>query len=128
METQILSRDYQAPPPAKDRLAQKGRIILGRFLAAIKKLKSTKYITISVLIGSFLLILGAFAALSNSNRQKEAVEQEIAVKVENPSPSPVSSEISQKVEGFFNKLEDAPNLSKKIQKPIVDLDINLGKR
>lgn len=128
METQILSRNYQPPPPLKDRLTDRVKSIYARVAPVWLKLRSGKFITIAILLASFLLLISAIGLLSQTRKERPVDEPEIMSKLQVPSPSPVSNDMTQKVEQYSKKIDDSSPFDKKFPKPIVDLDINLEKR
>ncbi|MBI3342208.1 hypothetical protein HY024_03740, partial [Candidatus Curtissbacteria bacterium] len=109
-EPKVFTRNYQPPPPLKERLATWLKIAQQKVTPIVK---STKFKTITALCGSFLLILVAFIAIAGTKKPPEDTLPPVIVQ-EKQSPTPTLSAMSQKVADFENRLDQQEGFQKKL--------------
>lgn len=127
METEILTSNYQPPPPFKDRLAQKVAAIKSKLALAVSGLKSPKSLTIITLVIAAVVVMISFMALQNRSPKTSERAPQAEVQVPKVNSTPTVSTINQNVNQFISKLEDNQGFTQKLSKPIVDLDLSFQK-
>lgn len=128
MEPTILTKNYQPPPPLKERFKKKIEGVIPKLKPYLLKVKEPKYVTLISLIGSLIVLLLAFGSIAKTRKTAEDSAPEIENTFLAPSPSPPLSALAQKVTDFESKLENSDTFQKALVKPIVELDLGFEKR
>lgn len=129
MEPELLTRNYQPPPPLKQKVGEYIKSLWQRNKNIADKLKNPKILTIIVLVLILLVVFLAVLALTGNRKTAPPYQPNMPVisQTVTPTPLPKLSEIDIQVEDFNKQLEDNQPYFVKLKQPIVDLDLSYKK-
>ncbi len=129
METELLTRDYQKPPPLKERLIKAVRSWLVKNQNKFQKLKEPKILTIIALTLTLIVTMLAISIVTSTKTKTpdtNPLQVPLVVKPATPSPQVFRSEIDLEIQNFVNELEENQANRQQLKQPIVDLDLNFN--
>jgi cytoskeletal protein RodZ len=130
MEPELLTRDYQKPPPLKQRVADEAKKQYQKNKNVIEKLKSPKILTIIILVLILLVVFVAILVITSSKRNTPSFTQSNAPVISQtatPTSSPKLSETGIQIQEFNKQLDENQPYYLKLKQPIVDLDLSFKK-
>ena len=129
MQTELLTRDYQKPPPLRERLKAYIKSWFAKNKNFAQWVKNPKVLTILALSLTFVvLILAVMVITANRGSAVDTtpLNQAIITQPATPTPSTQQTELEIEIQNFFKSLGDSQPFSEKLKQPIVDLDLNFN--
>lgn len=128
MQTQVFTRDYQAPPPLKDRVIAYIKNVINN--PKIKgALKNPKLITIASLLLTLTILMLAMLTIAARRTENVQTAQNSPQKSlpTTATASPSASQIETELKNFYRLLEDKSTSLNDLRKPIVELELGFPK-
>lgn len=128
MQTELLTRDFQKPPPLKQRMIAAVGNWLTKNKQILQKLNNPKILTILALVLSFFVITMAITVITTGRSKTPNTTPLQTPLIIKPSTQPqiAQSGIDLEIENFVNKLEENQQFGQHLKQPIVDLDLNFN--